>query len=109
MLTTRNWIAAGIAAVAFVSFAVARNDLTPKNRRELKHDDVPGTNMEMIVSVAEYPPGASSPVTFITVRKDFMCFKEQCLKHQTARKSHWLPGSGHQPSRRSTWGAESGW
>jgi quercetin dioxygenase-like cupin family protein len=57
MFTTKTWIAAGIAVVAFVSSAVAQNDLTPKNRQELKHEDVPGTNMEMIVSVAEYQPG----------------------------------------------------
>jgi quercetin dioxygenase-like cupin family protein len=57
MFTTRTWIAAGVAAVAFASLAVAQNDLTPKNRQELKHEDVPGTNMEMIVSMAEYQPG----------------------------------------------------
>ena len=57
MGTIRTWIAAGIAAAAFASLAVAQNDLTPKNRQELKHEDVPGTNMEIILSVAEYQPG----------------------------------------------------
>jgi hypothetical protein len=40
MFTIRIWIAAGIAAVAFVGLAVAQNDLTPKNRQELKHDPI---------------------------------------------------------------------
>jgi quercetin dioxygenase-like cupin family protein len=56
MATTRTWIAAGIAAVAFVSLAVAQNDLNPKNRQELKREDVPGTNMEVVISVVEAQP-----------------------------------------------------
>ena len=57
MATIRTWITTGIAAVAFASLAVAQNDLTPKNRQVLKQEDVPGTNMEIILSVAEYQPG----------------------------------------------------
>ena len=57
MATIRTCIAAGIAAIALVSLAVAQNDLAPKNRQELKHEDVPGTNMEIIVSVIEVQPG----------------------------------------------------
>jgi hypothetical protein len=45
MAMTARWIAAGVAAVAFVSLAVAQSDLNPKNRQELKREDVPGTNM----------------------------------------------------------------
>lgn len=57
MFTTRTWMAASIAAVAFVNLGIAQNDLTSKNRQELKHEDVPGTNMEIIVSVVEIQPG----------------------------------------------------
>lgn len=57
MFKTRTWIAAGIATVAFVSLAVAQNGLDPKNRQELKRADVPGTNMETIISVVEVQPG----------------------------------------------------
>jgi len=57
MATTRTWIAAAVAAVAFVSLATAQNDLNPKNRQELKRDDVPGTNMEVVISVVEAQPG----------------------------------------------------
>jgi quercetin dioxygenase-like cupin family protein len=57
MITTRTCIAAGIAAVAFVSLAVGQSDLNPKNRQELKREDVVGTNMEVIISVIEAQPG----------------------------------------------------
>jgi quercetin dioxygenase-like cupin family protein len=61
MFTARTWIAVSIAAVAFVSLAVAQNDLTPKNRQVLKQEDVPGTNMEIIVAVVEIQPGETIP------------------------------------------------
>ena len=54
---TRTWFAVGIAAVAFVSLAVAQSGLDPKNRQELKREDVAGTNMEVIISVIEAQPG----------------------------------------------------
>jgi quercetin dioxygenase-like cupin family protein len=60
MVKTRTWMAAAVAAVvvgAFVSLAVAQNDLNPKNRQELKREDVAGTNMEIIISVVENQPG----------------------------------------------------
>ena len=57
MLTTGKWVAAAVAAVAFVSLAVAQSDLNPKNRQELKREDVAGTNMEVIISVVEAQPG----------------------------------------------------
>lgn len=60
MVKTRTWIAAAVAAVvvgAFVSLAVAQNDLNPKSRQELKREDVAGTNMEIIISVVENQPG----------------------------------------------------
>jgi len=57
MFKTRTGIAAGIAALAFVSLAVAQSDLNPKNRQELKREDVAGTNMEVIISVVEAQPG----------------------------------------------------
>jgi quercetin dioxygenase-like cupin family protein len=57
MRTTRTWIALSIGAVAFVSLAIAQSDLNPKNRQELKREDVAGTNMEVIISVIEAQPG----------------------------------------------------
>jgi quercetin dioxygenase-like cupin family protein len=56
-MVTARWIAAAVAAVAFVSLAVAQTDLNPKNRQELKREDVAGTNMEVIISVVEAQPG----------------------------------------------------
>src|ERR1700756_227334 len=57
MAVTARWIAAAVAAVTFVSLAVAQSDLNPKNRQELKREDVAGTNMEVIISVVEAQPG----------------------------------------------------
>jgi quercetin dioxygenase-like cupin family protein len=44
-------------AVGFVGLAHAQEDLSPKNRQELKRADVSGTNMEIIISVVEFQPG----------------------------------------------------
>ena len=57
MATIRTWIAVSVAAVAFVSLATAQSDLNPKNRQELKREDVAGTNMEVVISVVEAQPG----------------------------------------------------
>ena len=56
MVMTSKWIAAAVAAVAFASLAFAQSDLNPKNRQELKREDVPGTNMEIFISVVEAQP-----------------------------------------------------
>jgi len=61
MVPRTKWIvvvAAAAAAAAVASLAHA-DDLNPKNRVELKRADLsaPGANMEVIISVAEYPPG----------------------------------------------------
>jgi quercetin dioxygenase-like cupin family protein len=58
MLTTTKWIVAAVAAVAVTGFAYAE-DLSPKNRVELKRADLsaPGANMEVVLSVTEYQPG----------------------------------------------------
>lgn len=57
MISLRTWIAAGIAAIAFVSVAVAQADLNPGHRQELKRESIAGTNMEMVISVVEVRPG----------------------------------------------------
>jgi quercetin dioxygenase-like cupin family protein len=57
MTNLKTWISAGVAAVAFVSLAIAQGALDPKNRQELKREDMAGTNMEVIISVIETQPG----------------------------------------------------
>jgi quercetin dioxygenase-like cupin family protein len=57
MNSLRTWIAIGVLAIAFTGLAVAQSDLNPKNRQELKREDVKGTNMEVIISVIEAQPG----------------------------------------------------
>jgi quercetin dioxygenase-like cupin family protein len=57
MIALSKWIAIGVAAIAFVGLAAAQVDLNPKNRQELKREDMAGTNMEVIISVIEAQPG----------------------------------------------------
>ena len=57
MFSFKTWIAVAVAAIAFVSLAVAQGDLNPKSRQELKRENIAGTNMEVIMSVVEVQPG----------------------------------------------------
>ena len=55
---TKTWLVAAVAAAAFAGLACA-DDLSPKSRVELKRADLdkPGSNMEVVLSTAEYQPG----------------------------------------------------
>jgi quercetin dioxygenase-like cupin family protein len=55
-----KWFTA-VATAALVSSAHAQN-LEPNNRQELKRTPLTGTNMEVIVSTAEYKPGEFIPL-----------------------------------------------
>ncbi|WP_158667817.1 cupin domain-containing protein [Bradyrhizobium guangdongense] len=48
-----------LAAVLFFAFTLAAQAQT--NRQELKRADLTGTNMEVIISVVDVPPGNSLP------------------------------------------------
>jgi quercetin dioxygenase-like cupin family protein len=61
MVTGAKWIVATVAATAFVGLAYAQS-LEPKNRHELKRSDLTGTNMEVVLSTAEYQPGEFIPL-----------------------------------------------
>jgi quercetin dioxygenase-like cupin family protein len=54
MIAATRWIVAAAAAAAFVCLAHAQD---AGNRMELKRADLTGTNMEVILSTAEYKPG----------------------------------------------------
>lgn len=54
MVKTVKWVVATFAAIGFVSLTYAQNS---SNRREMKRTDLTGTNMEVILSTAEYKPG----------------------------------------------------
>jgi quercetin dioxygenase-like cupin family protein len=57
MLSLKSCIAVGVAAIAFVSLAVAQGDLNPTHRQELKRENIAGTNMEVVISVVDVQPG----------------------------------------------------
>ncbi len=54
MAKTAKWIVAAFGAVAFASLSLAQDS---PNRKEIKRSDLTGTNMEVILSTAEYKPG----------------------------------------------------
>ena len=54
MTATAKCLAVVIAVAAFASLAQAQD---PPNRKEMKRADLTGTNMEVILSTAEYQPG----------------------------------------------------
>src|SRR5271155_1041027 len=54
MVKTAKWIVATFAAFGFVSLTYAQDS---SNRKEMKRTDLTGTNMEVILSTAEYKPG----------------------------------------------------
>ena len=56
MNTLTKWIAAAVTAFALIGMAQAQSLDSPQ-RKELKRTDLPGTNMEVILSVTEYKPG----------------------------------------------------
>jgi quercetin dioxygenase-like cupin family protein len=60
MIAAGKWIVAVVAAVALIGLAQAQQD-SPQ-RQELKRTDLGGnTNMEVVLSVAEYKPGDFLP------------------------------------------------
>ena len=61
MITTKSWIAAGLAALAAIAFVGLAQAQDSPNRKELKRADLTGTSMEVILSTAEYKPGDSIP------------------------------------------------
>jgi quercetin dioxygenase-like cupin family protein len=54
MAKNAKWIVAVLGAVAFASVTFAQDS---PNRKEMKRADLTGTNMEVILSTAEYKPG----------------------------------------------------
>jgi quercetin dioxygenase-like cupin family protein len=58
MPVATKWIVVAVAAAAFAGLAHAQD---ASNRKELKRADLTGTNMEVILSTAEYKPGESIP------------------------------------------------
>jgi quercetin dioxygenase-like cupin family protein len=54
MVKAIKWIVAAVAIVAFASLAQAQDS---PQRKEIKRTDLTGTNMEVILSTAEYKPG----------------------------------------------------
>jgi uncharacterized cupin superfamily protein len=57
MTTAGKWIAAAFTAAALIGLAQAQDS---PFRKEIKRADLTGTNMEVIESIVEVPPGQAS-------------------------------------------------
>jgi quercetin dioxygenase-like cupin family protein len=57
MITTHKWTAASLVAFAAIGFASLTLAQDSAARKEMKRADLTGTNMEVILSTAEYKPG----------------------------------------------------
>jgi quercetin dioxygenase-like cupin family protein len=57
MTTAGKWIAAAFTAAALIGLAQAQDS---PFRKEIKRADLSGTNMEVIESIVEVPPGQAS-------------------------------------------------
>jgi hypothetical protein len=71
----------------------AQGDLNPKNRQELKREDVAGTNMEVVISVVEAQPGELLARHIRHDEEAFDVLQGAALKHKPASKSNWGPGA----------------
>jgi quercetin dioxygenase-like cupin family protein len=58
MIVSARWIAAVVSAAALTCAAQAQDSTT---RKELQRSDLTGTNMEIVVSIAELKPGETLP------------------------------------------------
>jgi mannose-6-phosphate isomerase-like protein (cupin superfamily) len=105
MITLRTWIAVGVAAIAFISLAVAQVDLNPKNRQELKREDMAGTNMEVIISVVEAQPGEILARHIHHGEEAFYVLQGATLETPDGKQVKLATG----PPRRSTCGIEGRW
>jgi quercetin dioxygenase-like cupin family protein len=58
MFAATRWVTGAVTAVAFFGLAHAQDSAS---RKEMKRTDLSGSNMEVILSTAEYKPGESIP------------------------------------------------
>jgi quercetin dioxygenase-like cupin family protein len=61
MVAVRKWMLAAVAAGATVALVSLTQAQDSPQRKEIKRADLTGTNMEVILSTAEYQPGESIP------------------------------------------------
>jgi quercetin dioxygenase-like cupin family protein len=93
MVTGAKWIVATIAATAFVGLAYAQS-LEPKNRYELKRSDLTGTNMEVVLSTAEYQPGEFIPLHIHHGEEAFYVLQGATVEMPDGRQIKLATGAG---------------
>jgi len=60
MIAARKWIVAAVAVTAALAVAGLTQAQDSPFRKEIKRGDLTGTNMEVILSTVEIPPGQAS-------------------------------------------------
>jgi quercetin dioxygenase-like cupin family protein len=92
-MTATKWIVAAVAAVAFAGLALAQ-DLDSKNRKELKRSDLSGTNMEVVMSTADYAPGDVIPRHIHHGEEAFYVLQGATVETPDGKKIELATGSG---------------
>jgi len=96
MIAARKWILAAVtagAAVTFISLAQAQDS---PQRQEIKRADLGGTtNMEVILSTAEYKPGESIPRHIHHGVEAFYVLQGATLETPDGKKIQLATGTGN--------------
>jgi quercetin dioxygenase-like cupin family protein len=91
MITAAKWLAVFVAAAALTSLAQAQDS---PNRKEMKRADLTGTQMEVILSTAEYKPGETIPRHIHHGEKAFYVLEGAIVEAPDGKQIELKTGSG---------------
>lgn len=94
MTTAAKWIVAAVAAVGAIAVAGLTQAQDSPNRKELKRADLTGTNMEVILSTAEYKPGESIPRHIHHGEEAFYVIEGATVEFPDGKQVQVVPGTG---------------
>jgi quercetin dioxygenase-like cupin family protein len=92
MLTAVKWFVAAVFVVALGGFAQAQDS---PHRKEIKRADLTGTNMEVILSTAEYQPGDAIPRHTHHGEEAFYVLQGATVETPDGKKIELATGSGN--------------
>jgi len=91
MNTIAKWIIATVAAVALIGLAQAQDS---PFRKEIKRANLTGTDMEVILSTVEVPPGQSSVLHIHHGEEAFYVVEGGPAELPDGKKIEFVPGAG---------------
>ena len=98
----------GLAALATAFLALASGAVAQQPKRtELKKVDLSGTNMEIIVSIVEVPPGAMIPRHTHKGEEAIQILEGGMIETYEQKKEMWETGATFINVRRAAWWVQS--